>query len=84
MPCSDTYAGPNAFSENETTAVDNFMKEHSSKFDSFLSLHSYSQLILFPYGHTTEKMVIHVKKNIRKLNLYNNFRITMMTCKQWD
>ncbi|CAO1308920.1 unnamed protein product [Diamesa serratosioi] len=59
VPCSDTYAGPKAFSENETLAVENFMKEHSSKFDAFLSLHSYSQLILYPYGHTTEKFDIY-------------------------
>lgn len=64
MPCSDTYAGPNAFSENETAAVDNFLNEHSSKFDTYLAFHSYSQLILSPYGTTKDKVVSIMNFNL--------------------
>lgn len=47
-PCSDTFAGPKGFSEPETLALSEFI----STFDNvklFLSLHSYGQLLLFPY-----------------------------------
>lgn len=50
VKCSYTYAGPYALSEIETQNTDNFLKEHASKMDVFLAFHSYSQLILLPYG----------------------------------
>lgn len=47
-PCSETYAGPKAFSEPETLALSEFIKTfHNLKL--YISFHSYSQLLLFPY-----------------------------------
>lgn len=51
-PCSETFAGPTPFSEPETVALANFIRQHSSKIKIYLSFHSYGQYILFPYGHT--------------------------------
>jgi len=46
---SDTYRGPEAFSEPETKAIrDLALKE---KFKGSVSFHSYSQLILWPFGY---------------------------------
>ncbi|XP_061388451.1 zinc carboxypeptidase A 1-like [Musca vetustissima] len=54
-PCSDTYAGPSAFSEIETkTLAEYIATELKGKIFLFVSFHSYSQLLLFPYGHTNE------------------------------
>ena len=54
-PCSDTYAGPYAFSEIETKTFANFLEtDLAGKIHAYISLHSYSQLLLFPYGHTAE------------------------------
>ncbi|XP_035741205.1 zinc carboxypeptidase-like [Vespa mandarinia] len=55
-PCSETYAGSSAFSEIETKSLSQYLQSISDKFFAFISFHSYSQLLLFPYGHTTEHL----------------------------
>ncbi|NXO54575.1 CBPA1 Carboxypeptidase, partial [Aramus guarauna] len=51
-PCSDTYHGPYANSEPEVKAIVDFVKSHGN-IKAFVSIHSYSQLLLYPYGHTS-------------------------------
>uniref|UniRef100_A0A8B9ZPH0 Carboxypeptidase A1 n=1 Tax=Anas zonorhyncha TaxID=75864 RepID=A0A8B9ZPH0_9AVES len=51
-PCSETYHGPYANSEPEVEAIVNFVKNHGN-IKAFVSIHSYSQLLLYPYGYTT-------------------------------
>ncbi|XP_067620546.1 zinc carboxypeptidase A 1-like [Eurosta solidaginis] len=53
-PCSDTYAGPQAFSEIETRTLAEFINTLKGELFFYVSFHSYSQLLLFPYGHTSE------------------------------
>ncbi len=49
-PSSDTYRGPEAFSEPEIKAIrDLGLRE---RFVSALSFHSYSELVLWPWGYT--------------------------------
>ncbi|GJQ79511.1 hypothetical protein Trydic_g16361 [Trypoxylus dichotomus] len=55
-PCSDTYAGPNPFSERSTATLSEFFTGISSQVVSYISFHSYSQLLLIPYGHTTQNL----------------------------
>ncbi|KAK5640388.1 hypothetical protein RI129_011199 [Pyrocoelia pectoralis] len=50
-PCSDTFAGDKAFSEIETKSLSEFINTIASNLDVYLSFHSYSQLILLPFGH---------------------------------
>ncbi|XP_055295225.1 zinc carboxypeptidase-like [Sitodiplosis mosellana] len=50
--CDETYAGPSSFSEPETLALSKFIKTFDN-IKLYLSFHSYSQLLLFPYGHST-------------------------------
>ncbi|NXD07583.1 CBPA1 Carboxypeptidase, partial [Nothocercus nigrocapillus] len=50
-PCSETYRGPYANSEPEVKAIVDFVKEHGN-IKAFVSIHSYSQLLLYPYGYT--------------------------------
>jgi carboxypeptidase T len=52
VPSDETYIGPRAFSEPEVRAVRNLVARQL--FDGVLSYHSYSQLILFPWGYTVE------------------------------
>ena len=47
---SPVYRGPAPFSEPETQAVRDFCAEHS--FSVALSYHSYSELILYPWGYS--------------------------------
>lgn len=53
-PCSDSYHGPKANSEVEVKSVVDFIKSHG-EVKAFLTLHSYSQLLMFPYGYTCTK-----------------------------
>jgi carboxypeptidase T len=52
VPSDETYIGPRAFSEPEVRAVRNLVAREL--FGGVLSYHSYSQLILFPWGYTFE------------------------------
>uniref|UniRef100_A0A8C2SQF3 Carboxypeptidase A1 n=1 Tax=Coturnix japonica TaxID=93934 RepID=A0A8C2SQF3_COTJA len=47
-----TYRGPYANSEPEVKAIVDFVKSHGN-IKAFVSIHSYSQLLLYPYGYTT-------------------------------
>lgn len=49
--CASTYYGPYANSEKEVKAIVDFVKSHGN-FKVFIDVHSYSQLLLFPYGYT--------------------------------
>ncbi|CAG0879287.1 unnamed protein product [Cyprideis torosa] len=51
-PCSSDYHGSRAFSEPETAAASQYISSLSPKPTIYLSLHSYSQLILLPFGNT--------------------------------
>lgn len=50
-PSSETYRGTAPFSEPETRAVRDLFYQYS--FVALVSYHSYSQVILFPWGYTT-------------------------------
>ncbi|KAL4669804.1 hypothetical protein H8959_008358 [Pygathrix nigripes] len=53
-PCSDSYHGPSANSEVEVKSIVDFIKSHG-KVKAFITLHSYSQLLMFPYGYKCTK-----------------------------
>uniref|UniRef100_A0A8C7C0W9 Carboxypeptidase A1 n=1 Tax=Neovison vison TaxID=452646 RepID=A0A8C7C0W9_NEOVI len=53
-PCSEIYHGPHANSEVEVKSVVDFIQEHGN-FKCFIDLHSYSQLLMYPYGYTVKK-----------------------------
>jgi carboxypeptidase T len=55
VPRDDTYVGPRAFSEPEVQAVRNLMAREL--FAGVLTYHSYSQLILFPWGYTSKPII---------------------------
>lgn len=49
-PSSDTYMGPRPFSEPETQAIKKYVEDHEN-ITILLSFHSFSKLILYPWGH---------------------------------
>lgn len=55
-PCRYDYSGPNAASEAETKRLMDFLTAHAEKeqIRTYIALHSYSQMIMFPYGYTKE------------------------------
>ncbi|CAL8107053.1 unnamed protein product [Orchesella dallaii] len=54
-PCSDTYHGGEGFSQPETRAASDFYNTIANQTKMFLSVHSYSQYILLPYGYSNER-----------------------------
>ncbi|XP_058045119.1 mast cell carboxypeptidase A-like [Ahaetulla prasina] len=54
-PCEETYCGSAPESEPETKAVASFIRSHLSSIKGYFTMHSYSQMILFPFGYTYEK-----------------------------
>ncbi|NXE01616.1 CBPA1 Carboxypeptidase, partial [Chaetorhynchus papuensis] len=50
-PCTETYHGPYPNSEPEVKSIVDFVKSHGN-IKAFISIHSYSQLLLYPYGYT--------------------------------
>lgn len=51
LPSNETYRGPWAFSEPETQAIRDLMRNRP--FLLGLSLHTYSNLVLYPWGYTS-------------------------------
>ncbi|XP_065147793.1 carboxypeptidase A2 [Paramisgurnus dabryanus] len=50
-PCDEDYRGPSANSEIEGKNMADFIVNHDN-FKSFITLHSYKQLLMYPYGYT--------------------------------
>ena len=55
VPQDETYVDPRAFSEPEVRAVRNLVAVEL--FSGVLTYHSYSQLIVYPWGYTSKPMV---------------------------
>uniref|UniRef100_A0A8B9KXI8 Carboxypeptidase A1 n=1 Tax=Astyanax mexicanus TaxID=7994 RepID=A0A8B9KXI8_ASTMX len=51
-PCSETYRGPYVNSESEVKAIVDFVGSHGN-LKAFVSIHSYSQMLLYPYGDSS-------------------------------
>jgi carboxypeptidase T len=52
VPSDETYVGPHAFSEPETRAVRDLIAREL--FRGVITYHSFSQLILYPWGYTSK------------------------------
>ncbi|KAL5288077.1 hypothetical protein ACFFRR_008745 [Megaselia abdita] len=52
VPCDETFAGESAFSEIETKSLSEYIKSLKGKIELYISFHSFSQYVLYPYGHT--------------------------------
>ena len=50
--CDETYRGTGPFSEPETQVIRNFVEEHN--FPIAFNYHSYSNLLIYPYGYEYE------------------------------
>ncbi|XP_053575722.1 carboxypeptidase A1-like [Bombina bombina] len=61
-PCTETYRGRAAHSEPEVKAIVDFVKSHRN-IKGFVSIHSYSQMLLFPYGYTSALTPDHQELN---------------------
>lgn len=53
LPCSETFRGPSAFSEPSTSSLSEFIGTIAHRLVAYISFHSFSQMLLIPYGYTT-------------------------------
>ncbi|CAD6999794.1 unnamed protein product [Ceratitis capitata] len=53
-PCSETYAGTSPFSEPEIKALADYVASIKDRLNIMLAFHSYSQVLLSPYGWTAD------------------------------
>ncbi|XP_051870124.1 carboxypeptidase B2-like isoform X2 [Pristis pectinata] len=60
-PCSEIYRGQYPESEPEVKAVAAFIRQRSDHIKCYISIHSYSQMILFPYSYKTSKSKDHIE-----------------------
>nr|XP_015219546.1 PREDICTED: carboxypeptidase B2 [Lepisosteus oculatus] len=58
-PCDETYCGPFPESESETKAVATFLRSKKHIMKLYISIHSYSQMLLFPYSYTYKQADNH-------------------------
>ncbi|XP_039997735.1 carboxypeptidase B2 [Xiphias gladius] len=58
-PCTEIYCGAFPESEPESQAVANFLRSHKDTVQLYLSIHSYSQMLLFPYSCTLDEAENH-------------------------
>lgn len=72
---SDTYMGPAPFSEPETQAIRDFLNGHLN-LKVLLSYHTYSELILYPWGHTHDP--------IAKTRDHDTFKTMAETMARWN
>ncbi|MBI4063161.1 MAG: zinc carboxypeptidase [Elusimicrobia bacterium] len=78
-PSSDVYMGPAPFSEPETQAIKNFIERQpkiengkKSKIRTLITFHTFSELILYPWGHRYEPI-----ENARDLAVFEKMAKTM-------
>lgn len=75
---SDVFMGPQAFSEPETQSIRNFIEAHEN-INILLSFHTFSELILYPWGHKYESIAdardfaVH-KTMAEKMSKWNNYK----------
>ncbi|XP_063062923.1 carboxypeptidase B [Engraulis encrasicolus] len=60
-PCSDTYCGSKPESEIEVKNVADFIRRNKDIIKAYITVHSYSQLLLFPYSYTYDLAADHTE-----------------------
>ncbi|XP_018516493.1 carboxypeptidase B2 [Lates calcarifer] len=58
-PCTEIYCGAFPESEPETEAVANFLRSHKNSIQLYFTIHSYSQMLLFPFSCTFDQAENH-------------------------
>ncbi|XP_036106222.1 carboxypeptidase B2 [Molossus molossus] len=57
--CSEVYCGLYPESEPEVKAVANFLRRNINHIKAYITMHSYSQMIVFPYSYNRSKSKDH-------------------------
>uniref|UniRef100_A0A667WJP7 Carboxypeptidase O n=1 Tax=Myripristis murdjan TaxID=586833 RepID=A0A667WJP7_9TELE len=66
--CSQVYPGSKPLSESEAQAVVDFVEKRKDDILCFLTIHSYGQLLLVPYGHPSIAVGLAAAEAIKKVH----------------
>jgi len=78
-PCSDTYAGPSAFSEPEITALRDYLNGKTNV-AGFIDFHSYGQLYMNPWGYSTSDCADNaVQESLAKQSVADVYKVHQQT-----
>lgn len=75
-PCAGTYRGAEAFSEQETSVLRDFMA--SKEFKNVLHYHAYSDLLIHPYGdgsYPEEPDISMYREFGREMTMFNDYHV---------
>ena len=74
-PCSEIYHGLAAMSEREVQNVANFLQSQGQRLVGYLDIHSYSQILMFPWGYTKRwnKDYAELVQYKIRLNIFDQF-----------
>ncbi|XP_050300738.1 zinc carboxypeptidase-like [Anthonomus grandis grandis] len=81
-PGEINYAGPHPFSEKSVKVMSEFIASITSNMIAYIAFHSFSQVLLLPYGHTKEpldnynEMMGIAKVAMAKLEAVHNTKYT--------
>ena len=66
-PCSEAFHGEEPLSEKEVQSVARFLESQKKRLVGYLDIHSYGQMLLFPWGYTKEQTKDHIEmvRNIK-------------------
>ncbi|KAJ7341527.1 hypothetical protein JRQ81_005731 [Phrynocephalus forsythii] len=73
--CEEIYCGPYPESEPEVRAVANFLRQHKDRIKAYVTMHSYSQMVLFPYSYTTNRSKDHDELQLLAEKIAGTIRI---------
>jgi carboxypeptidase T len=62
--CSETYRGPNAFSEPETRAMRDFITEHKDEIKFVMNFHAFGNLLVIPFNGNLPNDLMHLKPEL--------------------
>ncbi|XP_055381984.1 carboxypeptidase B [Condylostylus longicornis] len=87
LPCQETFKGEKAFSEPETQIVRDILLSLTGRGKMYLTLHSYGNLLLYPWGYTSAlpenwkdlDEVCKAGSNAIKLSTGTNYRVGSST-----
>ena len=67
-PCSEAFRGEEPLSEKEVQSVARFLESQKKRLVGYLDIHSYGQMLLFPWGYTKEQTKDHIEM-VRNINI---------------
>ena len=84
IPCLNNYMGQEAWSEVENKNVRDFVFAHKENIKFFNTIHSYGQMVLLPYGFTSNTSIVPGYDKLLDLATKSNEALYAVHQKRYD